>query len=87
MAEYLQQRDVRVGTLAVHHETAHAGGSQGAGPDYGGAGNGQAADPDPSDRSSSSVTNEPSISHGLFRANADLDEASLRPVSYISVRA
>jgi hypothetical protein len=84
ISEFLQQRDVRLGTLAVQHQAPemNAGSGQsgsGSGPSQSGSGhpqqNGQAANA--------------SISRSLPAAVAPPGQegAAFRPVSYISVRA
>lgn len=99
MAQYLEQRDVRVGTLAVHHEmpNAGAGSSQNTGTGNGsgqaGAGN-SGTGPDSNHRGSGSqgtVDRYTGVSPGIERSfavpAAAEENIALRSVSYISVRA
>lgn len=99
MTQYLEQRDVRVGTLAVHHEmpNAGAGSSQNTGTGNGsgqaGAGN-SGTGPDSNHRGSGSqgtVDRYTGVSPGIERSfavpAAAEENIALRSVSYISVRA
>jgi hypothetical protein len=107
MAQYLHDRDVRVGTLAVHQEMP--GGNSGSGPNNGpgnsgsgnggagnsGSGNGGAGAQHPNRPDSSSEgpaaryagASPEFLSSGFLQSGAEDAGASLRPVSYISVRA
>jgi hypothetical protein len=90
MAQYLEQREVRLGTLAVHHEMpgnnagTASGGSQSS--DSGSArgsaqnsGSGEARVPDRYSGSSSGSA--------LLRPKTEEEAAWFHPVSFISVRA
>ena len=97
VADYLQQRDVRVGTLAVHHQMpgtgsgansgTNAGSTLGSG--SGGAGNsGSGAQNRPGTHSAVTPVRYSGTSPGQRSLQAEAAEtSSLRPVSYISVRA
>ena len=86
MAQYLEQRDVRVGTLAVHHQMpgANTGGQSG------GYGNGGAGAQHPNHSNSNSeglAARYTSVSPGFLQPGVEEAGSSLRPLSYISVRA
>lgn len=86
MAQYLEQRDVRVGTLAVHHQMpgANTGGQSG------GSGNGGAGAQHPNHSNSNSeglAARYTSVSPGFLQPGVEEVGSSLRPLSYISVRA
>lgn len=87
ISEFLQQRDVRLGTLAVHHQPpgTNAGSGQ----------NGSGSGPDTRNPSQSGSGHRQqngeaanfSRSRTLAAASPGLDGAAFRPISYISVRA
>lgn len=99
MAQFLEQRDVRVGALAVHHEapTAQSGftgnmAGSGGGSNYGGgsaysghSGSGAGSNSGAENRASYSSLS--SLSRAAPVPVSTSDEAALRPMSYISVRA
>ncbi|MFZ0663273.1 MAG: hypothetical protein WAM66_11320 [Acidobacteriaceae bacterium] len=97
MAQYLEQRDVRVGTLIVHHETSGGGFTGGSGANYGSGNSGANAQHSGSgnpggENGSSRYTG---ISPARLRAGPGIEAGirvgdegpTLRPLSYISVRA
>ena len=101
MAQYLQERDVHVSTLAVHHPfpQASAGGSQngnqnsGSNPDSGSRGGAQQFSQSGSEHHDG-PTHYPGVSPGVVRSSSrsgttgiEDTASSLRPLSYISVRA
>jgi hypothetical protein len=77
IAQYLEQRDVRIGTLAAHHEFSGANTGQ-----NGATGNGS-GNPGPGYRESRPASVSP-VALPISPATTDED---LRPMSYISVRA
>jgi hypothetical protein len=98
MAQYLEQHDVKVGTLTVHHEmpgsnaggglsggTGFSSGNNGAGAHHSGSGNpgGERAAPRYSGISPVSLR-APGIEGG---ARAGEESTAFQPLSYISVRA
>lgn len=95
MAAYLEQRDVRVGTLAVHHEAPIANPGSGLGNGTGGYGSGNSgAGAQHSGQSGSGgqggrYTGAPPEVPALASKTREVEQAgpSFRPVSYISVRA
>jgi Flagellar hook-length control protein FliK len=98
MAQYLEQRDVRVGTLAVHHPIlqSNTGGGQSGGFSSGaGSGGGGAQHFNQSGSGHQDAAERfPGVSSGLLHSpsssravSVEDSGSSLRPVSYISVRA
>lgn len=93
MAQYLEQSDIKFGTLAVHHETSgniensNSGNGSGYGSGDGSGGNG--AGPGSFNQSGSgNSAKDNSVSPGLVTEAIATDEPPMyRPVSYISVRA
>lgn len=94
MAQFLQQRDVRVNALAVHHElpsgqNGAAGNGSGGGANYGG-GAGHSSHPGPGQGSGGERGTAYGGLSSRLLGNAGVgvsEDAGLRPVSYISVRA
>lgn len=98
MAQYLEQRDVRVGALVVqHHPGTGGGGVGGGGSGYGSANNGAGAHHSNPENSGGDRTpprygghasgNLPSVAAMNVGARPGEEGSALRAVSYISVRA
>lgn len=88
ISDFLQQRDVRLGNLAVHHQSPgmNAGSGQSAGAGYGpGAQN--SGNPGSGQKQAEDVAGHYNgLSRGLTNA-AGQDATAFQPISYISVRA
>ncbi|HTW44920.1 MAG TPA: hypothetical protein VMD58_05195 [Acidobacteriaceae bacterium] len=99
IAQYMQERDVQVGTLAVHHQATQSGtgvgtssgfsggSSTGTNSGSGGSGAQRFREPDPGRSANAVRPLHPQGTGSSVAISATPESPLLRPVSYISVRA